>query len=125
MNTLLASVVGGLTTLYLKPLILRTYSATTRFDVGTLCNGILVGLVAVTGACDRIENWAAVIIGFISAFFYIGGVAFINKVGIDDPVEACCVHMMGGFWGVLSVGVFDNTKGIIYVREGRGYFLGM
>lgn len=28
-------------------------------------------------------------------------------------------------WGLIAVGVFDNTKGIIYQREGRGYFLGM
>lgn len=28
-------------------------------------------------------------------------------------------------WGLIAVGVFDNTKGIIYQREGRGYFFGM
>lgn len=125
MNTLLSAVTGGLFTVYLKPIIMKTNKPTTKFDVGNLCNGILVGLVSVTGACDRCENWAAVIIGFFSALFYISGCLFITKLGIDDPVEACCVHMFGGIWGTIAVGFFDNQKGVIYEREGRGYFFGM
>lgn len=108
MNTLLGAGVGGISTLYLKPRIMRTYTSTARYDVGNLCNGILVGCVAVTGACDRIENWAAVIIGFFSALFYISGCLLINKFGIDDPVEAVCVHGFGGLCGTISVGFFDN-----------------
>jgi len=46
-------------------------------------------------------------------------------LNIDDPVEACCVHAFGGIWGLIAVGFFDNTKGVIYPIEGRGYYLGM
>jgi len=125
MNTLLASAIAGLFVVILKPYILKTRSPSSKYDVSNLCNGILVGCVSITGACDRCENWAAIIIGVVSAFFYIGGCAFISKFKIDDPVEACCVHAFGGVWGVIAVGIFDNTKGIIYPIEGRGYFLGM
>lgn len=104
---------------------MRTYTATARFDVGNLCNGILVGCVAVTGACDRIENWAAVIIGFFSALFYIFGVMLAKRFGIDDPVDAFCVHGFGGLCGIISVGFFDNQHGVIYEREDRGHFLGI
>jgi Amt family ammonium transporter len=87
---------------------MRTYSSTARFDLGNLCNGILVGCVAVTGAADRIENWAAIIIGIASSFCYIAGCAFIKLLKIDDPVEATCVHGFGGLCGIISVGLFDN-----------------
>ena len=49
----------------------------------------------------------------------------MEKFNIDDPVEATAVHAFGGFWGLISVGVFSNQSGIIYVRPNRGYFLGM
>jgi ammonia channel protein AmtB len=77
MNTLLASAIAGLFVVVLKPYILKTRSPSSKYDVSNLCNGILVGCVSITGACDRCENWAAIIIGVVSAFFYIGGCAFI------------------------------------------------
>ena len=116
-NTLLASSVSGLVAVWFKPLITRKYSQSNRFDLGNLCNGILVGCVGVTGACDRVENWAAIIIGVFSALFYIAGSVFLEKFNIDDPVEATAVHAFGGFWGLIAVGFFDNTSGIIYVRD--------
>jgi Amt family ammonium transporter len=125
MNTLLAPATAGLVTVFLKPLVLRTYTHASRYDVGNICNGILVGCVAVTGICDRCENWAAVIIGVIGAFFYMAGCKFLETTGIDDPVEATAVHGFGGLWGLVAVAVFDNTTGIIYEREHRGYYLGM
>lgn len=125
MNTLLSGATAGLFTVIFKPIILRTYKSTSKYDIGNLCNGILVGCVSVTGACDRCENWAAVIIGVFASLFYIAGCKFIEKLNIDDPIEACCVHGFGGMWGILAVGMFDNQKGFIYQREGRGYFFGM
>jgi Amt family ammonium transporter len=109
--------VGGLVTVWLKPVITRKYSQGKRFDLGDLCNGILVGCVGVTGACDRVENWAAFIIGVVSAFFYIAGSKYLEKFNIDDPVEATAVHAFGGCWGLLAVGIFDNTSGLIYVTD--------
>jgi Amt family ammonium transporter len=65
-------------------------------------------LVGVTGACDRVENWAAFIIGIVSGLFYIAGCVFLEKLNIDDPVEATAVHTFGGFWGIIAVGIFDT-----------------
>lgn len=115
---------AGTATLYLRPLLTRTASPTNRFDLGNLCNGILVGLVAVTGACDRIETWAAIVIGIASSFFFIGGAALVKKIGIDDPVEATAVHGFGGLCGIISVGLFDDQLGAFYPNEGRGKFFG-
>lgn len=51
-NTWLAGSIAGIIAVYVKPHILKTYSFVNRFDCSTLCNGILCGLVSVTGCCD-------------------------------------------------------------------------
>eukprot|EP00347_Sterkiella_histriomuscorum_P017006 403351015 len=123
-NTLLSGSVGGICTLYLKPLILRSSHPTTKFDIRNLCNGILVGCIAVTGISDNSENWAAVIIGFFAALFYILGVYVSKKFRIDDPVDSFSVHGFGGICGTIAVAFFDNDSGIIFKNEKKGEYLG-
>ena len=53
MITMLSGYTAGLVSKFLKPFVMGTYSHSSRYDVGALANGILVGLVAVTGVCDR------------------------------------------------------------------------
>lgn len=64
---------AGLFAGFFKQRIVGTHSFVTRFDVGTMCNGIIVGLVSVTASCNQIEVWAAFIIGIIGALFYSVG----------------------------------------------------
>lgn len=111
-NTWLSGSVAGIVTVYVKPHILKTYSFVNRFDCTSLCNGILCGLVSVTGCCDRVEPWEAVIIGFIGAFFYILGCVVLEKFHVDDAVEAFPIHLFGGMWGTLATALFDNEFGL-------------
>jgi len=113
-NNYLSACGGGLVAVFLKPRILHQRSFVHRFDIATLCNGIIVGLVAVTSSCDRIEPWAALCIGGIGACCYTLGCVLIEKFGIDDPVEASPLHFGGGLWGTLAVGIFDNEFGLLY-----------
>lgn len=80
----------------------------------TLCNGILIGLIAVSGVADRVQNWGAVLIGSISAFWYVGGVLYLDFWRIDDPLEVFPVHALGGVWGLFADGFFDNNRGALY-----------
>lgn len=57
MSTLLSAFASGLTATFLKPVITGTYSENHRYDTGALTNGLLAGLVAITGNCDRCEPW--------------------------------------------------------------------
>ena len=124
MNTLLAGSVGGLIAVFLKPQVLGTYSQVSKYDICTLCNGILVGLVSITGVANRCENYAAFIIGIIGALFYILGCWILDKLHIDDVVEATPIHLFGGAWGLLAVGLFDFEKGVLYNGPNSGTFFG-
>lgn len=51
-NTWLSGAISGIVTVFVKPRFLGTYSHVNRFDPASLCNGILAGLVGITGCCD-------------------------------------------------------------------------
>lgn len=54
MNTFISATISGIVVVYVKPHVMGTYSHVSRYDVGACTNGILVGLVGVTGCCDVI-----------------------------------------------------------------------
>lgn len=80
--------------------------------------------MSITGCCDRIEVWAALIIGAVGGLFYILGCRVLDRLHIDDPVEAVQVHFFGGIWGTLATGFFDNQEGLFYGRPGCGRYFG-
>jgi len=77
-------------------------------DPGMMANGMLAGLVAITAPCAFVSPWAAAVIGVVAAIVIIESVYFFERRGIDDPVGAISVHGVGGFLGVMSVGIFSN-----------------
>lgn len=81
--------------------------------MGALSNGILAGLVSISGVADRCEPWSAFLIGIIGSVAYIFSCMAVKKLGVDDPIEACMVHGGCGIWGTIAVGIFDNKLGLI------------
>jgi len=88
MVTIISGVTGGLTAAFLKPLIMCSYSKKNRYDVGAMANGLLAGLVSITGVCDRCEPWTAFVIGLIGGLVYSLSCKLMNALNIDDPIEA-------------------------------------
>ena len=88
MVTIIAGTTGGIAAAFLKPIIMGTYSKTHRYDVLALCNGLLSGLVSITGICDRCEPWSAFLIGLTASIFYTFACKLMTKLGVDDPLEA-------------------------------------
>jgi Amt family ammonium transporter len=82
-------------------------------DLGSMANGMLAGLVAITAPCAFVNSTAAVLIGLVAGGLLVIGVDLIDRVlKIDDPVGAISVHGINGAWGVLSLGLFaDGTYG--------------
>ena len=82
-------------------------------DIGMCCNGLLGGLVAITGCCAFVAPASAVLIGVIAGLITPSSVmALERRFRIDDPVGAISVHGACGIWGALAVGLFaDGTYG--------------
>jgi len=115
-NTTLAPCVAG-------PLVflLRKVLPPKALDVGGFCNGILAGLVAITAGCNAVAPWEAVIIGLIGGLLYVGSSLLLNKLKVDDVVDAFAVHGVNGLWGVIALGFFgDPARG----NGGNGAFYG-
>jgi len=106
-NTFLAGVAGAIVALY------WTFIKTGKMDIIMGCNGTLVGLVAITAPCAYVAPWAAVVIGALSVPVMMLVSHLVEKVfKVDDAVGAVPVHLGGGLFGLLMVGVFaDGTYG--------------
>jgi ammonium transporter, Amt family len=92
-NTALAggtgAVSGLMTNLYLEERRTGEYT----FNLTMAMNGCLSGLVAITAPCGTVYNWAAVVIGMVAAWIYIGASKLLIRLRIDDAVDAIPVHL--------------------------------
>ena len=79
--------------------------------LATLINGILGGLVGITGASAYVELRWAFLIGVVSGLFVLWGEYLLERYQIDDPVGAIPVHLFCGFWGTIAVGLFCDLSG--------------
>lgn len=85
-----------------------------NYNPVNIVNGLLAGLVSITASCNNVENAFAVVIGFIGGLWYMLATFILLKLKVDDPVHASQIHCFCGIWGVISVGLFDNDRGLIY-----------
>jgi Amt family ammonium transporter len=82
------------------------YFLTKTWDLGTILNCVLAGLVSITAGCPVVPNASSILIGSIGACVYIFCAKLMLKLKIDDPVNAVAVHGACGVWGVLAVAIF-------------------
>ena len=78
-------------------------------DVTMILNGALAGLVGITAGADSFSIIGSIIVGGIAGFLVVPSVIFFDRLKIDDPVGAISVHLIGGIWGTLAVGVFSTN----------------
>ncbi len=79
---------------------------TGKADLGRALNGALAGLVGVTAGADLLSPAQAVLVGLVAGLLCVAAEVLLERVRIDDPVGAVPVHLVGGVWGTLAVGVF-------------------
>ncbi len=125
-NMLISSSFSAFFSVILRPWAFgNSQTRSCKFDALTLSNGALVGMAAISCVGDTCENWGAVLIGTIAAFFYVGLAAILDFYRIDDPLEAVSVHLGGGAWGLFAAGFFDNFHGVFFENSlKRGQFMG-
>jgi Amt family ammonium transporter len=72
-------------------------------------SGAVAGLVAITPACAFVAPWAAVVIGFVAGILCALAVSLKYKFGFDDSLDVVGVHLVGGIWGSLAIGLFGTS----------------
>jgi ammonium transporter, Amt family len=77
-------------------------------DFSMILNGCLAGLVAITAPCAVVSIPAAALIGAIAGSLAVFSVIFWDKLKCDDPVGALSVHLVGGTFGTICVGLFAS-----------------
>ncbi len=74
-----------------------------------LLTGAVAGLATVTPAAGYISPTSAVIIGIIAGIICYYAVALKNRLGLDDALDVWGVHGVGGFIGIILLGILGST----------------
>ena len=72
-------------------------------------SGVVAGLVAITPACAFVDTWGALLIGVFAGIICALAVGLKYKFGFDDSLDVVGVHLFGGLWGTLAIGLFQTT----------------
>jgi Amt family ammonium transporter len=102
LNTHLAAAAGASSTLLILWLTRQPIM------VGTIVNGSLGGLVAITSGCATMEPVFAMITGLIAGIVLIWSTSMLESLLLDDVVGAVPVHAFCGAWGTLAAGLFKT-----------------
>ncbi|MPQ97278.1 ammonium transporter [Modestobacter sp. I12A-02628] len=87
-------------------------------------SGVVAGLVAITPACSAVTPVGAILVGFIAGVLCALAVGLKFRFGFDDSLDVVGVHLVGGLWGTLAVGLFlssASSAGGVYGTEGLFY----
>ncbi len=74
-----------------------------------MLTGAVAGLATITPAAGYVSVQAAMVIGIIASIVCYFAVWFKNKKGWDDTLDVWGVHGVGGFTGILLLGLFAST----------------
>jgi ammonium transporter, Amt family len=86
-------------------------------------SGVVAGLVAITPACSSVTPLGAILVGLIAGVVCALAVGLKYKLGYDDSLDVVGVHLVGGVWGTLAVGLFASaatTAGVDGLFYGGG-----
>jgi ammonium transporter, Amt family len=86
-------------------------------------SGVVAGLVAITPSCSSVTPLGAIAVGLLAGVFCALAVGLKFKLGFDDSLDVVGVHLIGGLWGTLAVGLFASaatTAGVDGLFYGGG-----
>lgn len=103
-NTMLAAA-GGMASALIYGWIRLKYAEATL-----PLNGALAGLVSITASCHAVTPFESMIIGFFAGILMFETRLLLDRLKLDDAVGAIPVHLTGGIWGTIAVGIFGNLE---------------
>src|SRR3954452_19344574 len=86
-------------------------------------SGVVAGLVAITPSCSSVSPIGAIILGALAGVFCALAVSLKYRFGYDDSLDVVGVHLIGGLWGTLAVGLLataDAPAGVDGLFYGGG-----
>ena len=114
-------------------MLMDSYAKHQKLEPRRMNNGILCGLVSISGSAGLIEPHYAVIVGSVAGIVYpTASKILLHKFKVDDVVDAVPVHLGGGVWGLLAASLFTSSRAYLtkydsYVDDGEtpcGLFMG-
>jgi Amt family ammonium transporter len=82
-----------------------------RPSVLGIISGAVAGLVAITPACAYVSPMGALAAGAAAGLLcFYGATSVKRKFGYDDSLDVFGVHGIGGFVGVIGIGVFGSQS---------------
>jgi len=88
-----------------------------KWGVNNAGNGILAGLVAVSGVCGKIDTHHAMFVGAVAGLLILGTNKLLRMAKIDDPFGTAGIHGVCGLWGVLMTGYFEPSAGRYFHKD--------
>jgi len=104
-TTTLSAAMGGATVMLLDHLIPNQKMEPRRMN-----NGVLCGLVSISGCAGMIDVWFSIVIGFIAGIVYVASSKMLIIFRVDDVVDAVPIHLFGGIWGTIAPAFFMTKK---------------
>jgi Amt family ammonium transporter len=87
------------------------------------CSGAVAGLVAITPCAGFVGGMAPVYIGLGVGVVCYFAIQMKYRFGYDDALDVVGVHLVGGLFGTLALGLFADSS-INPVVTNEGVFLG-
>jgi ammonium transporter, Amt family len=88
-------------------------------------SGVVAGLVAVTPAAGSVNPMGAMAIGVIAGVLCALAIGLKFRLGYDDSLDVVGVHLVGGLWGTIAIGLFATQDVLaLGALTGDGLFYG-
>mmetsp|Transcript_16938 Transcript_16938/g.47536 ORF Transcript_16938/g.47536 Transcript_16938/m.47536 type:complete len:639 (-) Transcript_16938:3-1919(-) len=120
-NTTLSAGIAGIVAVFGNIVQMDIRKGVRHYDLKPAMNGILTGLVAISAGCGIVEPPVAAMTGAVAGLVYLFGSYAMLKCRLDDAVDGVAIHLGGGVWGMLVVGLFASPARI---RQAYGFGAG-
>ena len=104
LNTHLAACAAAAT--YMILALIQSKAVLMRYTI----NASLAGLVAITAGCATMSPLYAVITGAFAGVLITFVPLLLEKMQLDDVVDAVAVHGVCGAWGTIAAGIFLESN---------------
>ncbi|KAJ3022116.1 UNVERIFIED_CONTAM: hypothetical protein HDU68_009315 [Siphonaria sp. JEL0065] len=104
-STNIAAALGGLTFMAIDTIVNKKH-----FSALAYCNGVVIGLVAITPASGFVQPAMGIIFGVLPPIAVFYTMKFVHYLKIDDCLEVSASHGVGGAFGMILTGIFAQYE---------------